>query len=275
LFFLNNNKPKELIPMDAFYQALNDFGYTHPVHPTMVYLPIGGVMAAFIFGIIAVLFRGSSFAISARHSILLAFFASFPTIFLGYMDWQHFYGGNWMFPIKMKIALATLLVVLLFITILNHYRYKSGMKIILPLYALCFLNVVGIGYFGGEIVFGGSGAKQSTSAVQADTTDPESQKSITFNEVSEIFEQHCNMCHAGSSAPHGLQLVSYEQVMAGGEHGEVIVPGIPNESELILRIEGKSEPAMPFRQPPLSENTIKTLVRWVEEGAPKGNDASR
>lgn len=170
--------------MDAFYQALNDFGYTHPVHPTMVYLPIGGVMAAFIFGII-------------------------------------------------------------------------------------------IGYFGGEIVFGGLGAPQSVSAVEANTTDPQSQKSITFNEVSEIFEQHCNMCHAGSSAPHGLQLDSYAQVMAGGEHGEVIVPGKPNESKLILRIEGKSKPAMPFRQPALAENIIQTLVRWVEEGAPKGDDASR
>ncbi len=261
--------------MEAFYQALKDFGYTHPVHPTMVYLPIGGVMAAFIFAIIAVLFRKSNFAVSARHSILLAFIASFPTIFLGYMDWQHYYGGNWMFPIKMKMFLASLLVILLFITALNHYRYKSGMKIILPLYVLCFLNVVGIGYFGGEIVFGGSGARHNASAVETNTTDQQSQKRITFNEVSKIFEQHCNMCHAGSSAPQGLQLDSYAHVMSGSEHGEVIVPGKPNESELILRIQGKSKPAMPFRQPPLSENTIQTIVRWVEEGAPKGNDASR
>jgi uncharacterized membrane protein len=261
--------------MEAFYQALNGFGYTHPVHPTMVYLPIGGVMAAFIFGIIAVLFRQSSFAVSARHSILLAFIASFPTIFLGYMDWQHFHGGNWMFPIKMKIFLAALLVILLSITLLNHYRYKSGMKITILLYTLCFLNVVGIGYFGGEIVFGGFGAWQSASAVEANTTDPQSQKSISFNEVSEIFKQHCTMCHAGSSAPHRLQLGSYAQVMAGSEHGEVIVPGKPNESELILRIQGKSKPAMPFMQPPLSENTIQTVVRWVEEGAPEGNDAGR
>lgn len=259
--------------METFYQALNDFGYTHPVHPTMVYLPIGGVMAAFIFAIIAVLFRRSSFADTARHSILLAFIASFPTIYLGYMDWQLFHGGSWIFPIKMKIALATLLVILLFITLLNHYRYKSGMKVILPLYLLCFLNVVGIGYFGGEIVFGGRGASHSASVVETNTTAPQLQKSITFNEVSEIFEQHCNMCHAGSSAPHGLQLDSYTQVMAGGEHGEVIVPGKPNESELILRIEGKSKPAMPFRQPMLPENTIQTIAHWVEEGAPKGDDA--
>ncbi len=261
--------------MEAFYQALNDFGYTHPVHPTMVYLPIGGVMAAFIFAIIAVLFRKSSFAVSARHSILLAFIASFPTIFLGYMDWQHFHGGNWMFPIKMKIFLATLLIILLFITMLNHYRYKSGMKIILPLCLLCFFNVVGIGYFGGEIVFGSFVSKQSASAVEENSTDLQSQKNITFNEVSEIFEQHCNMCHAGSNAPHGLQLTSYEQVMAGGEHGEVIVPGKPNESELILKIQGKSEPAMPYMQPPLPKDTIKTIVRWVEEGAPKSDDSSK
>ncbi len=42
------------------------------------------IMTLVIFEIIAVHFERSSFAVSARHSILLVFFASSPTIFLGY-----------------------------------------------------------------------------------------------------------------------------------------------------------------------------------------------
>ena len=69
--------------MEAFYEALQRLGYTHPVHPTMIYLPIGGVMAAFIFGLMAVFLNRSDASISARYSIILAFIAVFPTILFG------------------------------------------------------------------------------------------------------------------------------------------------------------------------------------------------
>lgn len=256
--------------MEAFYQALNSLGYTHPVHPTLIYLPIGGVMAAFIFGILSVLLNRSSLAVSARHSIVLAFFGAFPTIFFGYTDWQYFHGGAWMFPIIMKIILAGTLIVLLLFTLLSHWKFKAGMKIILPLYTLCFINVVAIGYYGGEIVFGGADTQHRHTASPEEETAKGSlpQKKVSWNEVSRIFEQHCTMCHTGSSAPLGLQLNSYEQVMAGSNKGEVVIPGKPGESELVLRIKGLSEPAMPYRQPSLSEDTIQTIVRWVELGAP-------
>ena len=117
--------------IEAFYQALQHLGYTHPVHPTIIYLPIGGVMTAFIFGMLAVIFNRSSLAVSARHNIVLAFFAVFPTILLGYMDWQYYHGGVWMFPIRMKIYLAIALVILLLITLLSHYTFKAGTKVLI------------------------------------------------------------------------------------------------------------------------------------------------
>ena len=78
------------------------------------------------------------------------------------------------------------------------------------------------------------------------------------------------MCHKGGSAPLGLQLDTYAHVMAGSENGDVVIPGKPGESELVLRIKGQSEPAMPFMQPALSEDKIETVDRWIEQGAPKG-----
>ena len=38
--------------------------------------------------------------------MILAFLGLFPTVLAGYVDWQHFYGGTWLFPIKMKMLLA-------------------------------------------------------------------------------------------------------------------------------------------------------------------------
>ncbi len=254
--------------MEIFYQTLQNLGYTHPIHPTIVYLPIGGVMAALIFGIIAVILNRYSFVVSARHSSVLAFFAAFPTILLGYMDWQYYHAGTWMFPIRMKIYLAAALVVLLLITILSHYIFRAGMKTILFLYSLCFINVVAIGYYGGEVVFAGS-HWQLDAQEQEKAEDGGPQEEVAWADISVIFEQHCNMCHSGTSAPHDLRLDSYEQVMEGSENGKVIIPNKPGESELVLRMKGRSEPAMPFRQPLLPEETTQTIVRWVDQGAPE------
>ncbi len=256
--------------MEKFYQALQSFGYTHPVHPTLIYLPIGGVMAAFIFGILAVIFNHSSLAVSARHCLVLAFFGVFPTILTGYMDWQYYHGGVWMFPIRMKIYLATALVILLLITLLSHYAFRAGMKVILFLYTLCFINVVAIGYFGGEIVFGSSETvHHETSSQEEGKNGSVSPEKVAWATVSSIFQQHCTMCHAGSDAPLQLRLNSYEQVMKGSRNGKVIIPGKPEESELVLRIKGKKEPSMPYKQPLLPDKTIQTIVRWIQQGATK------
>ena len=264
----------------AFYKALQNIGYTHPVHPTLTYVPIGTVIAALIFGMFALIYRGGHLAVSARHCIVLAFIFVFPTMLFGYVDWQYFHGGPWQFVFKMKIFLAALLTVLLFIALLLHRKKEPASMVILFIYILCFLTVVGLGYLGGEIVFGtqkkhthAAGEKNHSNANGGKEHATAGQKEkITFaDDISKIFSKNCTMCHKGDKPPAGLRLDSYEQAMAGSEDGSVIVPGKPEESELVLRIKGKAEPSMPFRQPLLPENTIQTVVRWIEQGAPKGD----
>lgn len=207
--------------MESFYQTLYNLGYTHPVHPTMVYLPIGCVMAAFIFGLTSVFFNRSGLLISAKHCITLAVIAAIPTIIFGYMDWQYFHGGNWIFPIRMKIFLAALLMVLLTITVVFQWKLDASRKSILALFTFCFFNVVALGYYGGEIVFAGFEKHHHAS----DTSDEEKKthpnETVTYDEVAGIFHQNCIQCHKGPEAPYDLQLDTYEHVMKGGLEGKV------------------------------------------------------
>ncbi len=39
---------------------------------------------------------------------------------------------------------------------------------------------------------------------------------------------------------------SYDALMKGGAHGAVIVPGKADQSRMILMLEGKVQPRMPF-----------------------------
>ena len=91
--------------IEFLYQTLAKIGYNHPIHPPVTHISVGMVIGAFLFALVANLMRHERLALTARHCILLAMIGLFPTALLGYMDWQHRYGGAWLFPIKIKIGL--------------------------------------------------------------------------------------------------------------------------------------------------------------------------
>jgi uncharacterized membrane protein len=248
--------------MNSIYEGLAAMGYTHPIHPPMTYLPIGMVIASLIFGLTARWSRHADLAVTARHCVILGLIGAFPTVITGFLDWQYFYGGAWMLPIRMKILLAGVLLFLLCTTVLLHLKLPAESRGILFMYFFSFLTVVVIGYFGGVLVFGTPGAVQ-------DKTEPIQKRipMVTYAEVAKIFEQRCISCHSGPSPADDLRLDAYEQVMSGGEHGPVVVPGKPDESELMQRIRGEAQPRMPLRQAPLPENEMQTIESWIAQGA--------
>jgi uncharacterized membrane protein len=252
--------------MDSIYEGLAAIGYTHPIHPPMTYLPIGMVMAAFIFGLIAHWSRYADLAFTARHCVFLGLIGAFPTIITGFMDWQYFYAGSWIFPIRMKILLAAVLLFLLCTTVLLHFKLAAASGGILFMYSLSFLTVVVIGYFGGVLVFA------TPRGMQEENGSSKAVQLVTYADVAKIFERRCISCHSGSQPADDLRLDAYEQVIRGGVHGPVVVPGEPDESELMQRIRGTAQPRMPLGQPPLAEDEIKTIEQWITHGVQRGID---
>jgi mono/diheme cytochrome c family protein len=111
----------------------------------------------------------------------------------------------------------------------------------------------------------------SEEPAQEEPTSPGPGEPVTFAHVERIFLQRCALCHSGNSKvgspPEGLRLDTYENVIAGGERIAVI-PGRADASELVRRIEGTAQPRMPFNGPPwLSEEDIRLIRQWIEEGA--------
>jgi mono/diheme cytochrome c family protein len=97
----------------------------------------------------------------------------------------------------------------------------------------------------------------------ADTSAQE----ITYSDIAPIFQSRCVLCHTGTSASDDLRLDSLEALMEGSRNGDVIKPGNPGESELILRIKGISQPRMPLTGPPfLSDEQISLIEKWIETG---------
>ncbi len=92
---------------------------------------------------------------------------------------------------------------------------------------------------------------------------------VGFKDVAAIIQKYqCTVCHVGAKPRDGLRLDSYENIMKGSEDGPVVVPGAPEKSELVLRVNGAKEPRMPMTGPPwLNDQELKTLESWIKAGA--------
>ncbi len=91
-------------------------------------------------------------------------------------------------------------------------------------------------------------------------------------DVRPILESRCISCHQPGGDGYiasGLDLSTYEGLMAGTEHGPIVVPGDPLTSNLVRLIEGKASPEirMPHDQRPLLRYQTLIIRDWVKQGA--------
>jgi hypothetical protein len=94
---------------------------------------------------------------------------------------------------------------------------------------------------------------------------------VSFNQtIRPLFRQHCTVCHGGVKAAGGVSYVYREKALGKGDSGErVIVPGKPEESELIRRVTAEDDERMPPAKhgARLSEEEVRALTDWIAEGA--------
>jgi mono/diheme cytochrome c family protein len=177
--------PKMFEPL---YTFLREMGYAHPLHAPTTHLPLGMMVGAFIFALLARLLGKTSLVATSRHCATLAFISVFPTAAFGVMDWLHFYGGAWLFPIRMKILLASTLAVVLLICLLLERRAHVMRRTLLLFLALGVLTSAGLGYFGGELVF-------------SLHKPPEAQVPEPNRQGAEAFARACASCHPNGENP--------------------------------------------------------------------------
>src|SRR5580692_6519077 len=89
------------------------------------------------------------------------------------------------------------------------------------------------------------------------------------HDVRPILNQNCMPCHGGVRQKNGVSFLFREEALGTGKSGKrTIVPGRPDESELIARVSSSDPDArMPYHGPPLSPQQIDVLRRWIKQGA--------
>ena len=92
---------------------------------------------------------------------------------------------------------------------------------------------------------------------------------VSFSaQVELIFQAHrCTSCHGGSG---GLVLTSYASVMAGGNHGAILIPGNAAGSNIIAKLTQSPPPfgsRMPLGGPYLADSVVQVIAAWINQGA--------
>lgn len=108
-----------------------------------------------------------------------------------------------------------------------------------------------------------------------ETIDPSKPVSF-YKHIRPILQANCTGCHQPAKAKGDYIMTDFAKLLAGGEEGNAIVPGKPEESNLIKvsmpNAEGKVE--MPPKGDPLHESQIALIKKWVSEGAKDDTPAS-
>lgn len=215
--------------ISRFYGFLEAVGYSHPIHPPLTHLPIGLVIVVFFSAAWSLVFGRHLLEPKScyRISLIALFFLVF-VVATGYTDWRHFYEGAWLFEIKVKYALTGVLLLTLLVGAVVGYSHEPRSKANFLLYLVAFLSVVGLGYFGAQLVL----QEVSSEAPKA------------FRQGEKLFNRHCGECHAAGDLAGSSYVQSSDGFVTflrgpGKAAGEALAMPAFSESQLSREEAGK------------------------------------
>lgn len=257
-------------------------------HPLLVHLPIGMLLVVFILewlgrrpayaylqaAISPVLFAGMlAAAASCIAGYLLSATGGYDESLLGWHKW-------------LGIAVAVISLLLWIIRKLSGAtQFYFLKKWNLPLAGVMVLLLSAAGHYGGSLTHGsdyltqampeslrkltGAGAVATASAMPV--IEQVSEAQVYQDIVQPILSQRCYSCHNTEKQKGGLRLDDSTLLAKGGEHGAVLKPGAPLQSELFKRIllaEEDEKHMPPKGKPQLSLHQAALLEWWIASGAP-------
>lgn len=88
-------------------------------------------------------------------------------------------------------------------------------------------------------------------------------------DVAPVLVAQCVGCHDAMQPEANLSMVTLERLLRGGRGGSPVVSGKGAESLLIKKIKGAGIEGqrMPIGKPPLADDVIATIQKWIDQGA--------
>ncbi len=90
-----------------------------------------------------------------------------------------------------------------------------------------------------------------------------------MDQIAPLLKENCYACHDAKKRKGKLEMTSFEKLMKGGDSGEPVVPGKPEESLIWTQTSGTEDPHMPPKEAGglMPKEKVALIERWIKEGA--------
>ncbi len=269
---------------DSFFWLWSFLGRLHPM---IVHFPIALLLLAVVLEFIS----RKNFNSPLRAGInVLVFIGALSGMLTALFGWllsrQEETIGN-SFDIHQWSGNATVLFSIATALLLYRIVKNNQVKLVNVYRLSLFVSTLGVaiaGHFGASLTHGDDFISSTLpwtenyvqvnnfnlASLPTDSILDEAQHQELIIQVKGIFAHNCYKCHSSKKVKGELRLDQKHMALKGGEDGPVIIPGKPEESELIRRImlPRSDEESMPPKGKTLKQPEIELLRYWIASGAP-------
>lgn len=239
-------------------------------HPLLVHLPVGILLLAAFFQILAQRDKFQSLSSAVSIALLIGMLSAVGSCISGYFlsgsgdyDEALLFKHQWF-----GIALALISVAA---WLSDRYKVQNRM---LPWLMITLIFITG--HFGGSITHG-SGYLTKAFSSSPELTEyerkpiPDVQDAKAYQDIIKpILMAKCYKCHGPEKQKGKLRLDIPDLILKGGKGGQVIKAGNTDDSELIKRIllsKDNEDHMPPVEQPQLTKSELELIHWWVGTGA--------
>jgi uncharacterized membrane protein/mono/diheme cytochrome c family protein len=246
--------------------------FTGHLHPLLVHLPIGILLLGCFFQWLTVSNRFVFLQPAIPVMLFWGMISAIGSCVSGYILSQ---SGDYDAELVSKhqwlgiiVAIASLILYLL-------YQFSIGERAA-RWASLILIVLVGItGHLGGSLTHGSGYLTEGFNkeehkgpAIKPIANVPEAV--LYADAIQPLFQARCYSCHGPNKKKGKLRLDTPEFIIQGGEDGKAVVPGKPDEGEmmkrLLLPLNNKDHMA-PSEKPQLTKNEIELINWWISTGA--------
>ncbi|MBC7904023.1 MAG: hypothetical protein H7Y27_11395 [Gemmatimonadaceae bacterium] len=240
------------------------------LHPALVHLPIGILLAALLLQAYSRKIKTPGFSNAVSILLFTGMIVSIISCISGYVLSLEGDYNEESVSLHMWMGIATAAVsVILFVL----HRFGHG-----PVYKFTawglFALVMITGHLGGTLTHG---SEYLTEPLAAEEVVPirkpiaDVQQALVYKDIVEpIFAGKCYSCHGKAKQKGKLQLHLPELIMKGGKNGEVIEAGNAASSELVKRVllpMSDEHHMAPKDKPQLTADEKMLIGWWIDHGA--------
>lgn len=240
------------------------------LHPVLVHLPIGILLLAGLFQLLALKPKYAGLHTATSIALFWGMIAAILACITGYLLSQSGDYDEGLVDTHQWFGISTALVSII-AYFFNRWENEFAKWAIL----LMVFGIIITGHFGGSLTHGtdyltkGFSKEDSTGKEIKPIADVQ-EANVYADIIRPIFQNKCYTCHNKSKKKGGLRLDQPSFIIKGGKDGEVIKPGNAEESDMIKRLllpRNDEDHMPPKEKPQLKENEIALIHWWVATGA--------